>query len=135
MDPLRSPRMYPRIDDKFRSYGSLNFDLLRTKIAHEQNRRARDWVYTPVVHLLIALIVAGMGLALFFLQLFLSDIRTILFNDVFKGKMIPTYLGTTYAYKPGTAWLIFWIFGLGYVLIGSLFTNYLAPHTARSGTP
>ena len=135
MDPLRSPRMYPRIDDKFRQYGSLNFDLMRTKIAHEQVRRARDWVYTPLVHLLIALIVAGMGLSLYFLQLFLSDVRTILFNNVFKGKMITSYTGTTFAYNPGTAWLIFWTFGLGYVLIGSLLTTYVAPHTARSGTP
>jgi len=35
IDPLRSPRIYPRIDDKWRCYGSLNFDLLRTKISKE----------------------------------------------------------------------------------------------------
>jgi H+/Cl- antiporter ClcA len=76
-----------------------------------------------------------MGLSLYFFQLFLSSVRTILFNSVFKGKMITSYTGTIFAYNPGTAWLIFWTFGLGYVMIGALLTTYLAPHTARSGTP
>jgi hypothetical protein len=88
MDPLHSPRVYPRVDNKWRRYGSLNFDLMRTKISHEQVRQARDWMFTPLVHLFIALIVAGMGLAIFFLQFYLSDLRTILFNDVFEGTMI-----------------------------------------------
>lgn len=35
MDPLQSPKKYPRIDDRFRGWGSLNFDLMRTKIANE----------------------------------------------------------------------------------------------------
>lgn len=135
MDPLRSPRIYPRIDDKWRRYGSLNFDLLRTKISREQVRQARDWVFTPLVHLLIAFIVAGMGLGIYFLQYFLSDVRTILFNEVFLGKMITYTTGYTYAYEPGTGWMILWVFGVGYVLVGAALTTYFAPHTARSGTP
>jgi len=84
---------------------------------------------------LIAFIVAGMGLAIYYLQLFLSDIRTILFNEVYLGKMITSSTGFTFVYNPGTAWMISWVFGLGYVITGAALTSYFAPHTARSGTP
>jgi hypothetical protein len=32
MDPIRSPKVYPRKDNYFRTKSSLNFDAMRSKI-------------------------------------------------------------------------------------------------------
>jgi hypothetical protein len=37
MDPMRSPKIYPRKDNYFRTKQSLNFDAMRTKVY--QNRK------------------------------------------------------------------------------------------------
>lgn len=36
MDPLKSPKVYPRRDNVYKSKSSLNFDLIRSKIFEER---------------------------------------------------------------------------------------------------
>ena len=67
MDPIRSPKIYPRVDQKFKTHGSLDFDLLRTKVFKERQKIICEDIFEFIAHLLVAIAVGGFGLGIYYL--------------------------------------------------------------------
>lgn len=52
MDPRRSPRIYPRMDNVYKTKTSLNFDMMRSKIYEDRHEHHTD-VYVWIANVLI----------------------------------------------------------------------------------
>ncbi len=64
MDPRLSIKVYPRLDQKYKLKGSLNYDLLRTKIFREQEPPKQLLLLTYVIYALIAFSTAVVGICI-----------------------------------------------------------------------
>jgi hypothetical protein len=67
MNPISSPKIYPRVDQKFKTHGSLNFDLLRTKVFKERPKISHEYIFEFLAHFLVAVAVGGFGLGIYYL--------------------------------------------------------------------
>jgi hypothetical protein len=55
MDPRESMKVYPRLDQQYKSKGSLNFDISRSRIFKDRSLPARHDLMVYGIYLLIAL--------------------------------------------------------------------------------
>jgi hypothetical protein len=55
------------VDQKFKTHGSLNFDLLRTKVFKERPKISHEYIFEFLAHFLVAVAVGGFGLGIYYL--------------------------------------------------------------------
>ena len=67
MDPRFSFKSYPRVDNAFKSFKSLNFDLIRHKIFEA---RTKTWKTQLMMYLAFSVIGITMGFIASLMQLF-----------------------------------------------------------------
>ena len=123
MDPRQSIKVYPRLDQKYLKKGSLNFDLIRTKIFKYQDQPS-----IVVVYLIYALIAVGTGVT--------SVLITGIENEIAKFKarvtdQVINGMGNNMLW----GWVFFTCISMGLAFIACVLVVYLAPSAAGSGTP
>jgi chloride channel 7 len=125
MDPRGSFHTYPRVDKLYKQRGSLNFDIVRTRIF-------KDWS-EPMNHdLMIYFIYALIGISTGLIAVFITGaedefakLKARITSDIIDGQSDRMVLG----------WLFFTLFSTGMGLLSSVLVAYKAPQAAGSGTP
>ena len=123
MDPRSSLKKYPREDNAFKQKGSLNFDLLRTKIFRE---REKPRFYEGQLYLALMLLGFLTGFVASLMALgedLLFGVKVNLTNRIIGGEL------------ENMAWAyIYWVcYSVGFAFIGSVLCVYWAPQSTGSG--
>lgn len=124
MDPRLSIKIYPRLDEKYRLKGSLNFDLLRTKVFKEQEEPRQMILLTYAIYSLIAV---GTGLS--------TVLITGAENEAskFKAKVTDEIIGGM-GNNMIWGWVFFTCISTALAFLGGALVVYVAPQAAHSGT-
>jgi len=85
MDPRLSIKIYPRLDEKFKLKGSLNFDLIRTKIFKERPETKHMLLLTYAIYSLIAIGTGFTTLLMTGIEEELSKYKAKITDDIIGG--------------------------------------------------
>ena len=125
MDPRESFKLYPRKDTQYTRFGSLNFELIKTKVFLDRP--------TPKYHdYMVYLIYAIIGIATGILAVCITGaenefswLKVRITQDIIGGS------NNNLAW----AWVFFTSFSIGLAFIAAVMIVYKAPQAAASGTP
>ena len=125
MDPRESFKIYPRIDQQFRTKGSLNFDIIRTKIYKERPQPPRHDCMVYTIYLLIGLMTGLLTVCIAGAEQGFSKLKINIVNDIIGGSENNMFM----------AWSFFSIFGTGLAFCAAVLVVYVAPQAEASGIP
>lgn len=117
MDPRGSFHVYPRADKAYTDRGSLNFDIVRTKIFKKQ---AEPINHEAMVYFLYILIGVATGLITVFITAAedeFAKLKARITSDIIGGSESRMMLG----------WLFFTLFSTGLGLVTAVLVAYKAP--------
>ena len=131
MDPRGSFHTYPRVDKIYQSRGSLNFDIVRTKIF-------KNWGEPINRELMVCCIYALIGVCTGLICTFITGaedefakLKARITSDIIRGYEDE---GHERGYML-EGWLFFTLFSTGFGLLSAILVAYKAPQAAGSGTP
>ena len=123
MDPRSSLLEYPRLDSQYRTRGSLNFDLIRTKIYKE---RARTPNHDIMIYFIYTLIGIATGILTWCINAFTNEFT------ILKNQLNDNLIG-----EGGLVAASFFdmFISSGLAFIAAVLVVYFAPQAAGSGIP
>lgn len=125
MDPRSSLLEYPRLDSQYRARGSLNFDLIRTKIYKE---RARVPNHDCMIYFIYTLIGVSTGVLAWLITACTNEFTML------KTRLTSNIIGDDSDDLTGS-FFFFSFFSSGLAFIAALLVVYYAPQAAGSGIP
>lgn len=122
MDPRSSLQIYPRRDEKYKTKGSINFDLLRTKVFRGSPKPPRS--LQMLFYCLIGIGTALTAVILTVTENWLIKMKLSLLDEVIGGLQNNLYW----------TWLYYSAFSAAFAFLTAALVVYVCPEAAQSGT-
>lgn len=129
MDPRASFRAYPRVDKVYLNRGSLNFDIVRTRIFRNWPEPHNHELMVYLIYLLIGVSTGLICVLITGAEDEFSRLKARITDDIINGEAAITE-PTMY-----WGWFFFTGFSVGVAYVTSVLVAYVAPQAAGSGTP
>lgn len=117
MDPRLSFKVYPRLDQEYKARGSLDFDMIRTKIFKDRPEPPRHDVMVYTIYAFIGILTGLLAVLLTGLEDEFSKYKAKITSDIIGGSDNNMWMG----------WLFFCFFSTGLAFIVAVLIVYKAP--------